>query len=231
MLGGKQLPLGRGKKPVQKMNRSIKTPDDSRHGSTNKALLARFRSPVSGVAIRLSTAFKNADGAELLEFALALPLILVMAVGLLDFARAYNIKQKLANAAREGVRYQATETADITASSPASLTTLRDDVVTYLTNSGVNTSFIGTSLSYSGTTCIGTWYTSNTGVSYGLQVERCVSIADSSSTSIPSTRVTLYYPYDWTFGFNSIIKLLLPSSTFSNPLKIQADATMSNFQS
>ncbi|HEV2246799.1 MAG TPA: TadE/TadG family type IV pilus assembly protein [Terriglobia bacterium] len=213
------------------MNRSIKTPNDSRRGSTNKALLARFRSPVSVVAIRFSTAFKNADGAELLEFALALPLILVMAVGLLDFARAYNIKQKLANAAREGVRYQATETSDKDVSSPASVQTLRDDVVTYLTNAGVDTSFIGTTLSYDPSTGVftGTYYTTQSGVSYGLKVERAVAIA-AGGTSIPSTRVTLYYPYNWTFGFNSIIKLLLPSSTFSNPITIQADATMSNFQ-
>lgn len=211
------------------MNRSIKTPNDSRRGSTNKALLTWFRSPVSVVAIWFSTAFKSADGAELLEFALALPLILVMAVGLLDFARAYNIKQKLANAAREGVRYQAVEDHDINNSNPLSVPTLRDDVVTYLSNSGVDTSFIATSLSYDVGTCTGTWYTTRSGVSYGLEVERCVAIADSSSTSIQSTRVTLYYPYDWTFGFNQIIKLLLPSSTFSNPIKIQADATMSNF--
>ena len=228
MLGGQQL-LGEGKKPVQKMNSSMKTRNGSGHWSAVKALSSQFRSSVSVVATRTCGFFKNTSGAELLEFALALPLILVMAVGLLDFARAYNIKQKLANAAREGVRYQAVEDHDIDNSSPSSLTTLRDDVVTYLTNSAINTSFIGTTLSYSGTTCIGTWYTTRSGVSYGLQVERCVAIADSSSTSIPATRVTLYYPYDWTFRFNRIIKLLLPSSSFSNPIRIQADATMSNF--
>lgn len=217
------------KKPVQKMNSRMKTHNASGRCSTVKALSARFRYPISTVAIRFSAAFRTTDGAELLEFALALPLILVMAAGLLDFAHAYNIKQKLANAVREGVRYQAVEDHDITNSNPLSVPTLRDDVVTYLTNASVDTSFIGTTLTYNGGTCTGTWYTTKSGVNYGLQVERCVSVADPSSTSIQSTRVTLYYPYDWTFGFNSIIKLLLPSSTFSNPIKIQADATMSNF--
>ncbi|HET9178221.1 MAG TPA: TadE family protein [Terriglobia bacterium] len=207
----------------------MKAHNGSGRSSNVKALSARFRNPISAVATAICASFRDSSGAELLEFALALPLILVMAAGLLDFAHAYNIKQKLANAVREGARYQAVESKDADNPSPISVPTLRDDVVTYLTNASVNTSFIATSLTYNGPTCTGTWYTTKNGVSYGLKVERCVSILDSSSTSIPSTRVTLYYPYDWTFGFNHIIKLLLPSSTFSNPIKIQADATMSNF--
>lgn len=212
------------------MNGRMKTHSCSGRWKAVKALSSRFRSPIFAIAARVCPSFRDTSGAELLEFALALPLILVMVVGLLDFARAYNIKQKLANAVREGVRYQAVEVGDLNSSSPTSVPTLKDDVVNYLTNANVNTSFIGTTLSYTGPpTCTGTWYTTKSGVSYGLKVERCVSIADSSSTSIPATRVTLYYPYDWTFGFNRIIKLLIPSSTFSNPIKIQADATMSNF--
>lgn len=214
---------------MQKMKKILKADRIRGRRSTAKALLSRFSTLVSAMASRSCAALRETNGAELLEFALALPMILVMVVGLLDFARAYNIKQKMANAVREGARYQAVETADRSDATPASVTTLRDDVVTYLTNSGVSTSFIGTTLSYDGGTCTGTWYTTSSGVSYGLEVERCVSIADSSGTSIPSTRVTLYYPYDWTFGFNSIIKLLIPSSTFSNPITIQADATISNF--
>jgi TadE-like protein len=186
---------------------------------------------IFGRPLPLFGRFRETEGAELLEFALALPLILVMVAGLLDFSRAYNIKQKLANAVREGVRYQASETGDLNSSTPISVPTLRDDVVTYLTNAGgINTSFIGTTLSYAGPpSCTGTWYTTRGGVNYGLKVERCVPVVDTGGTSIPSTRVTLYYPYDWTFGFNSIIKLLLPSSTFTNPIRIQADATISNF--
>lgn len=211
------------------MNNGTKAHNGSGLPSAEKTTAARFRSLVSAVAIRISTSLRKVDGAELLEFALALPMILVMLAGLLDFARAYNIKQKLANAVREGARYQAVETADRSDSSPGSVPTLRDDVITYLTNSGINTSFIGTTLSYNAGTCTGTYYTTKSGVSYGLRVERCLAVADSSGTSIDSTRVTLFYPYDWTFGFNKIIKLLIPSSNFTNPIKIQADATISNF--
>jgi hypothetical protein len=49
-----------------------------------------------------------------------------------------------------------------------------------------------------------------------------------ASTTLPATRVTLYYPYDWTFGFDQIIKLLVPSSTFTDPIRIETDAMMAN---
>jgi Flp pilus assembly protein TadG len=38
------------------------------------------------------------------ELALALPLLLLILVGIFEFARAYSIKQSLVNAAREGAR-------------------------------------------------------------------------------------------------------------------------------
>jgi Flp pilus assembly protein TadG len=198
----------------------------------SKDLTDRSGRLISGGLIPFLARFREIEGAELLEFALALPLILVMVAGLLDFARAYNIKQQLANAVREGARYQANETGDKNSSTPSSVPTLRDEVVAYLTNAGVKTSFIGTTLSYTGPPIsTGTWYTTIGGVNYGLKVERNVLILDTASaTTIPATRVTLYYPYDWTFGFNSIIKLLIPSATFTNPLRIQTDATMSNPQ-
>ncbi|HXH49217.1 MAG TPA: TadE family protein [Terriglobia bacterium] len=196
-----------------------------------RELADRLRGSISRLPLAISTRLKETEGAELLEFALALPMILVMVAGLLDFARAYNIKQKLANAVREGARYQSNETGDLNSSTPSTVPTLRDEVVTYLTNAGgINTSFIGTTLSYTGPpTCTGTWYTTRGGVNYGLMVERCVKVPDTAnSTTILSTRVTLYYPYDWTFGFDHIMKLMLPSSNFTSPIRIQTDATMSN---
>ena len=199
-----------------------------------KNLAGQFRGSISKLPLQVSARFRDAEGAELLEFALALPLILVMVAGLLDFSRAYNIKQKLAQSVREGVRYIATEHNDITDSNPASVATLRDEVVTYLNNArGINTSFIGTTLSYNNSpgVCTGTYYTTRNGVNYGLKVERCLQVPDTANaTTIWSSRVTLFYPYDWTFGFNTIIKMLLPSSTFTNPIRIQADATMAVIQ-
>ena len=215
------------------MNSKTKTRRTSERRGDLKKLTAGLRSSVSDMVLRITTRLRETEAAELLEFALALPLILVMVAGLLDFSRAYTIKQKLSNAAREGARLAATETRDTSQSNPPSMQTFRDDVVTYLNNADINTSFIGTTLSYSATPpCTGTYYTTVGTNNYGLKVERCLQVMDTAtSTTIGSSRVTLYYPYDWTFGFDHIIKLLLPSSTFTSPIRIETDATISNFGS
>jgi Flp pilus assembly protein TadG len=59
-------------------------------------------------------------GQALAEFALVLPLILLFIAAILEFARAWNIKQAVTDAAREGARYtvvmdQAVTIADVEA--------------------------------------------------------------------------------------------------------------------
>ncbi|MBT2500744.1 pilus assembly protein [Agromyces sp. ISL-38] len=46
-------------------------------------------------------------GAAAVEFALVLPLLLVLVLGILEFGRVFNIQIALSNAAREGARYMA----------------------------------------------------------------------------------------------------------------------------
>ena len=216
------------------MNSKVKTRRTPPGRCGFRRLAGRFRDPVAALVLNFTMRLRETEAAELLEFALALPLILVMVAGLLDFSRAYNIKQKLSNAVREGARIEALKANNADNASPSSLPTLRDAVVTYLNSANINTSFIGTTSTYdpSARVCTGTWYTNvgNNPTNYGLKVEKCVQVMDTSSgTTIPSTRVTLYYPYDWTFGFDHIIKLLFPSSTFTSPIMIETDATISNF--
>lgn len=45
------------------------------------------------------------DGQALAEFALVLPLLLLLIGGIIEFGRAWNIKQALTDASREGARY------------------------------------------------------------------------------------------------------------------------------
>lgn len=47
---------------------------------------------------------RDEGGQALVEMALALPLLLLLLVGIFEFARAYSIKQTVVNAAREGAR-------------------------------------------------------------------------------------------------------------------------------
>lgn len=46
----------------------------------------------------------NRKGQALIEFALVLPLVLLLVVGMLEFARAWNVHQTMTDAIREGAR-------------------------------------------------------------------------------------------------------------------------------
>ncbi len=177
--------------------------------------------------------WKKTEAAELLEFALLLPILLVIVAGIMDFATAYNIKQKLANAAREGARMATSQpTADLDnpacGSVPCSIQAVKDDVTTYLKQAGVDTSFIGTTATYSASApYTAQYYTSSKGTSYGLKIVR-YDLVDVSGTYIPETHVTLTYPYDWTFGFDHIIRLLIPSATGIAQIGIETESTMAD---
>lgn len=217
-------------------NSKFKTSLTRQLSCTISNLAAQIWVSSSETALKFVTRMRETEAAELLEFALALPLILVMVVGLLDFSHAYNLKQKLANAVREGARIGGSESwVDTNTANPASVKSIKEDVITYLQDAGVDTSFIGTTLSYDPcpATCTGTYYTTRNGTNYGLKIERDVKVTYTDPNSaklvtVPSTRVTLYYPYDWTFGFDQVIKLLVPSATFTDPIRIETDAMMAN---
>ncbi|MBB1021338.1 pilus assembly protein [Dietzia sp. E1] len=48
-------------------------------------------------------------GATAVEFALVLPLLLLLVLGIIEFGRAYHLQTTLSNAARDGVRVMALE--------------------------------------------------------------------------------------------------------------------------
>lgn len=57
-----------------------------------------------GAAKRGRTLARHDSGQAMVELALVLPLLLLILVGIFEFARAYSIKQSLVNGAREGAR-------------------------------------------------------------------------------------------------------------------------------
>jgi len=75
------------------------------------------------VAMRVSS--RDDRGAQLAEFAVALPLLVVFVVGIFDFSSAFTLKQKLTNVARDAARAAASGPAtDLgnTTPPPASIT-------------------------------------------------------------------------------------------------------------
>lgn len=182
---------------------------------------------VASPCARRSVVLWQTRGSQLVEFALVLPLLLVLLIGVFDFAIAYNFKHIMNNAAREGARIANAQglSLDLTQNQPPSIAVIREAVVTYLSNAGVNTSFIGSTMTNAGN-FTWTYYSSGT---YGLKIERNVQVVDpSSGVTLMATRVTLSFPYNWMFGFDQIIGLLVPSAIYAGTVPITTDALMSS---
>src|SRR6266542_3013525 len=61
-------------------------------------------------------------GSQIMEFAISVPLLVVLVVGIYDFAQAFNVKQKLNFAVKDGARFGATQpTNDLSLSTPSSV--------------------------------------------------------------------------------------------------------------
>jgi Flp pilus assembly protein TadG len=167
----------------------------------------------------------SSEGAQLVEFALAVPFLLVMIIGILDFGGAYNLKQALNNAAREGARYAVNQSSNISDISATSVGAVGTVVSNYLTNAGITKCTIG---SASGGPVDFTFGSTSTGCgSFQLEVNRGVTITSGSVTYL-ATKVTIIYPYTWSIG--NIMKLFLPTSTLNSllPATVQTDTTMQN---
>ncbi len=111
----------------------------------------RTRRPQMATTRQKTLHLGGEKGAVLFEFAVLLPLLLVLLIGLLDFATAYNIRQKIANAAREGARLGASQSMlDLTQTTPASIGDIRNTIVTYLQGANVDASFIDSTMTVEG---------------------------------------------------------------------------------
>ncbi len=76
-------------------------------------------------------------GAAAVEFALVLPLLVLILFGTIEFGRAYNAKTTLTHAAREGVRVLALNTADPAATARAAAPSLDPGSIGVTTAGGV----------------------------------------------------------------------------------------------
>jgi hypothetical protein len=170
----------------------------------------------NGSPFKVSSLLRRAEGSQLLELALSLPIMLVMAVGLVDFGQAWNVKQKLANAAREGTRiaasapsFEATSCTIPQASSPCSVQAAADTLKRYMVNAGLDASCITPNSPSSSGSPPSTWtYTCGTGLS--MSITRPYIFAVSAGAQVMGTQVSLTYPYTWTL--NKVIGLLGGSS-------------------
>lgn len=171
--------------------------------------------------------FPDTEASQIVEFAVALPLLAVFIVGIYDFSGAFNLRQKLSNAAREGARLGAGQpTSDLTglATPPASISAIRDEVDSYFQAAKINDCGLGIP---SASGAVMTWSASGTctaSSTFSLTIERAYA-APGTNEKILCTRVSLNYPYKW--QFSSVIQLLVPGAVYGTT-QISTDAVFPN---
>jgi TadE-like protein len=187
-------------------------------------------------------------GAQLVEFAVSLPLLVLFVVGIFDFSNAFTLKQKLTNAARDAARVAAGEPAtDLqspSTSTPASVMDAFQDVDNYLLANNINdcgivlsrapvgltwTSFAGGNGCPPGglTIIINRGYYFNAAAATQPATTNCHSLpfgGGPTQTAIIGTCISIQYGYPWRFG--RVASLLGSSGTL--PTTISATAVAMN---
>jgi Flp pilus assembly protein TadG len=172
----------------------------------------------------------NAGGAQILEFAVALPLLVVFVVGIYDFGQAFNTKEKLNFTARDAARFGSTQpTNDLSLGTPLSVAAIRDLVDADLLAAGLNDCAL-TAITPSGTLIWTATGTCPSGATLTLTIDRGFVVPPTANASQPvqqiSTHVDLQYPYQW--QFSNVIQLFVPGATYAGITTIDTDAFAAN---
>jgi Flp pilus assembly protein TadG len=181
-------------------------------------------------------ALADTRATQIAEFAVALPLLLVMVVGIFDFGNAFNLKQKLTNGAREAAQLGASQpTSDLTNPTPASVLAIRDLVSNSLLSSRMNDCGLGSAAANAagGATPWKWSFTSSCGAAGNLvlTVDRGYVFTSSvtaggTAVKMISTNVTLLYPYKW--QFDRVIRLLAPTYIYPGTTQITVSSVIEN---
>ena len=173
--------------------------------------LANFSKSARSEALSVVSLLLDERGAAILEFAIALPLLVLFVVGIYDFSGAFNQKLKMEQAAQGGAIIAGTQpTSDIVSSNgnPVSLQAVVAAVFNSLAGSGVLPSANqgacvppGTPGPVSGLTW--TYTISGCNSAYTSNNDLKIVINRASVSSGPPaalcTLVTVTYPYHWRF--------------------------------
>jgi Flp pilus assembly protein TadG len=175
---------------------------------------------------------RDEKGTQLVEFAVSLPFLVVLVVGIFDFGTALTIKQKLTTLARDSAYMSANfSTADLTGTQPRSIRSVRNLATSYMQAAQINSCGLNSNNSpvfaapaqwtynAAGNGCAGT---------FTLVIDRSYAIStvvSGGTTQVISTHVTISYPYRW--EFNNVIRLLVPTANDA-PGQIRAEAIVPN---
>jgi Flp pilus assembly protein TadG len=171
-------------------------------------------SPLTRTRLLVLQDRKSERGAELVEFALMLSILLVIFAGLWDFGRAYRVHQAITNAAREGARLAVV---------PAGVNqkaAVQDRVKAYLNKSSLDTSFIN-----SGN--IDNYIVVKNPLNDAANTVVTVNLPGGGTSVVTVSRVSVNYPFTF-FIFGPVIKLWVPTSTLGGSITLRTSVTMEN---
>lgn len=193
-------------------------------GKTMLRFLRRLLLAQAAAGRRILRVAAPTEGAQLLELALVLPLLLVFVVGIIQFGGAFNLKQKEANAAREGARVMVSNDLSSTTctSGYCSVQAAASAMANYMTNASFDSSCIDPTAP--STTGPPTWTYSCNGITLSINNQYLYTPTGGSPET--GTQVTVTYPFNW--FFNDIIKLLVPNARLSIPNSLTETAVMQN---
>ena len=163
--------------------------------------------------------WRDDRAAQLVEFAVSLPLLVVFVVGIFDFSNAFTLKQKLTNVAREAARAAAAEpSSDLqSTTTPVSVIDAFQDIDNYLLANNLSDCGVDTTPSKRDVT---TWKYQGTSGSCppgGLTIfinrgyyfpangtvplnADCTSTSPGIQTAVIATCISIQYAYLWKFG-------------------------------
>ena len=173
---------------------------------------------------------------QIVEVAISLPLLVVFVVAIFDFSSAIELKQKLANAAREGARVAASGYANDLGSPgssglPVSVGDAFQVVDDYLISENINDCGLGgkkpvlaSPLTWTSTSAAGC-----PGAGITLTINRGCATQEpigGTTTYVVNTCVTISYAYQW--QFNRVIGLLVQGSTYAGVTNLTTTGTAFN---
>ena len=126
--------------------------------------------------------WNNEFGAELVEFAFVLPLLLMLIFGIFWFSRAYNVYETITRAAREGARVGAVPSCATCGNAFPTSATIQTAVNNIMTAENVNPA--------------------GAGVSVNIQQHQALGL-DPLNPAAQWTVITIGYPYKFTLPFIS----------------------------
>jgi Flp pilus assembly protein TadG len=203
---------------------------------------SRLRTWLKGLA---KSGWHDDRASQLVEFAVALPLLVLFVVGIFDFSNAFTLKQKLTNVARDAARAAAADPANDLQSpspTPASVLDAFQDIENYLVANKIN----DCGISSSSPAAAGlTWtYTATTGcppgglvivinrgyyfpaTSASLPSVNCTGQTPGAGTAVIATCVSIQYAYAWRFG--RVASLVGASSNLPSAITVVSVAMNEN---